>query len=209
MPYHTSYLKYAISDWHQLPNARSNTDPTLKIRVTDFVNSDILQGTRIQVTHPQYGVLLSFMVNLSGRIVSSISDIEITTDIILAALSEFGFDVQFNNSPKLNEATQVFLQGALNSGYTHIRWAIKKHLPIPSGQSSKGNCTHDPCTGRKERIVICFNESKRPDFLKQYIEPIENFGGDVMEVSPDRNPRLDFSWLDFPMHIKSVLTDNL
>ena len=74
MPYHIQPLHYAIDDWHQLPNATSNTDPNLKIQVSDFINSDIFQGVRIQVMHPQYGVLFSCITQVSGRLVSWDSD---------------------------------------------------------------------------------------------------------------------------------------
>lgn len=207
MPYHIQPLKYAIDNWHQLPNAVSNTDPTLRIRVSDFINSDIFQGVRIQVTHPQYGILFSCITNTSGRLVSWNPESGLTTSQILSALRQLGFDVIFKQNPQINSATREFLEGALASGYTHIRWAIKKRDSNRRTEAVGSN--YHWCLGHRERVVVCFNENKRPGFLKQYIEPIENFGGDIMEVSPNKNPKLDFSWLDIPVHIDSVLTDNL
>lgn len=209
MPYHVGKpLLYAIDDWHQLPNAKSNTDPTLKIKVTDFVNSDVFQGVRVQVIHPQYGVLLSFMSNATGRLVSYDKNAFLTTNQILLALKQFGFDIRFKENVAVNPATFQFLQGAKEAGYTHVRWAIKYHT-INQPKTMTGNCLALECARKHQRIVICFNENRRPELLNQYIPPIKEFGGDIMEVSPDRNRNLDFSWLDVPMHIDSVLTDNM
>lgn len=198
---------YAIDDWHQLLNARSNSDPTLRIKITDFFNSDILEGVRISVHHPQYGILFATVQLSAGRLVNYDLSSRLTPEQVLTALKQFGFDIRFNSNPRLNKETIAFLTGAKAAGYTHVRWAIKKH----SGNkySTVGNCVYTGCVQNHQRVVLCFNENKRPEFLSQYIKPIKNFGGDVMVVSPNNNPNLDFSWLTFPMYIDSVLTDNL
>lgn len=208
MPYHIYPLRYAIDDWHQLPNAKSNTDPTLKIRITDFVNSDVLQCIRIQVVHPQFGILFACMVNPSGRVIDPEGQ-GLSTKQILSALKELGFDVRFKSNIKLNDATRKFLEGVSAAGYTHIRWALKKKIARPSNRLLIGADVENILPQKKERIVICFNENQRPSLLSSELPIFETFGGDVMEVSPNKSPNLDFSWLDVPMHIDSVLTDNL
>jgi hypothetical protein len=184
---------YAIDNWHQLPNARSNADPNLRIVVTDFVNSDVIQGVRIQVRHPVYGVLFAAVVGTSGRLVSYSPESEMSTSSILAAIKHFGFDVSFKTNVALNIATREFLQGALAVGYTHVRRGTQVY-------TESGHFYSRP-------TVFCFNESVRPDYVNQVIEPLLKFH-DVMLVPNDGKGAdftLDFSWLDFPMHIRSVL----
>jgi hypothetical protein len=194
MPQEVNNRYYAIDDYHQLANARSNSDPTLRIVVTDFVNSDILEGVRIQVVHPQYAVLFACLANATGRLTSYSPQSCLEPDEILRALKQLGFDVRFNTTVALNEATAAFLAGAQATGYTHVRRAS-----VIVSETARGKTTRP--------IIICFNEDKRPDYLNQYIPPMKLIGGDVMRVSPDSNNQLDFSWLDFPMHIGSVLSD--
>lgn len=208
MPYHIYPLRYAIDDWHQAANAKSNLDPTLKIKITDFSASDILAGIRLQVWHPQYGILFSCLPVVYGRLITEDDNAGLTTNQILAALRQLGFDIQFKEARTVNLATLSYLQSAMKSGYTHVRWAIKKHVPMTYRAVIAGNCDQPRCAGRSERIVICFNENKRPELLKQVIPPIVNFGGDIMQVSPDKNPNLDFSWLDVPVQIQSVLDNH-
>ena len=57
---------YAIDNWRQATNCVSNVDKSLKIRYTQFVNSDLLEGARIQVVHPEYGVVFAPMTAASG-----------------------------------------------------------------------------------------------------------------------------------------------
>lgn len=209
MPGRIIPLQYAIDDWHQLPGARSNTDPTMRIKVTDFVHSDILEGLRIQVHHPQYGILFSCLVNTNGRLTSWDQAAFLTTPQILIALKQLGFVIFFKERPKLNLETRKFLESCLITGYTDIRWAIRgrsQHIAY----TSEGNDFKRIKPGIKERIIICFNEDKRPELLEQCIKPIKEFNGDVMQVSPNENKKLDFSWLSFdmPVHIKNILKES-
>lgn len=184
---------YAIDNFHQLTNARSNADPKLRIVVTDFVNSDVLQGVRVQVRHPVFGVLFAATVNSSGRLVSYSPESELSPAAVLTAIKHFGFDVTFKVNIALNTATKDFLQGALAVGYTHIRRGTQ--LLIESG------AVH------QRPIIFCFNEATRPEYVAQVIKPLKVFN-DVILVQGDGivpDPTLDFSWLDFPMHIRSVL----
>lgn len=184
---------YAIDNWHQLPNARSNADPNLRIVVTDFVNSDVIQGVRIQVRHPVYGVLFAATVNSSGRLVSYSPESELSPAAVLTAIKHFGFDVTFKVNIALNTATKDFLQGALAVGYTHVRRGTQ--LLTESGMI------------QQRPIIFCFNEATRPEYTQQVIKPLHVFN-DVMLVQGEGigpESTLDFSWLDFPMHIRSVL----
>lgn len=198
---------YAIDNWRQATNAVSNIDPTLKIRYTQFVNSHILEGGRLQVTHPEYGILFACLVSVSGSLVDYDSNAFLDTESILLALRQLGFDIQFKTQPRVNQTTREFLQSAQQLGYTSIRWALKKHKVQTNSKIYTGNCIHKGCAERTTRVVICFDSNKRPEFLNQYIAPIKNFGGDILEVDFVKNVGLDFSWLIFPMDIESILRE--
>lgn len=192
MPYHIQHLHYAIDDWHQLVNAKSNTDPTLKVYVSDFVDSMILQGIRISVKHPQYGVLFSALANANGRLVDSAETGLSNTDI-LQALRQLGFDVDFKLRPQVNSPTRVFLTAAYTAGYTHIRRILWRKSATVS-----------------RPIIVCFNEVTHPGLLNQNLRAIPIVDGNIMKVSPNSDPSLDFSWLfDVPLHIESILTNNI
>lgn len=196
MPYHVKPLRYAIDDWHQLPQARSNLDPSLRVRVSDFVQSEILQGTRVEVVHPQYGILFAGLSNANGRLVDA--DFQLATEDILTALRQLGFDVFFKTNIKVEPDTLAFLESCKTAGYTHIR-----RVPF---------CKYSPAISKviTKHIIICFNENTHPELVEQYIKPLVRLDGDIMRVSPNNNPNLDFSWLsDMPMHIESIITDNI
>lgn len=210
MPGRIVPLQYAIDNWHQLPGARSNTDPTMRIKVTDFVHSDILEGLRIQVHHPQYGILFSCLVNTSGRLTSWDQSAFLTTPQILIALRQLGFIISFKERPILNSETRRFLESCLITGYTHIRWAVCEKRSQQVAYTSEGNDFRRINSKIKERVIVCFNEDKRPELLEQCIKPIKEFKGDVMRISPNENKRLDFSWLsmDIPVHIEDILKES-
>lgn len=198
---------YAIDNWQQITNATSNIDPTLKVKYTQFLNSSILEGGRIQVVHPEYGILFSCLTNASGFLVDYDPNAFLDTQSILLALRQLGFDIRFKTNPSINSATREYLQSALDMGYDSIRWCIKKHKVQTDSMVWNGNCLKKGCAERNTRIIICFDSNKRPEFLNQYIKPIQNFGGDVLEVDTTKNPKLDFSWLILPMNIQSILNE--
>lgn len=203
MPYHIQPFRYAIDNWRQAVNARSNNDPTLRIKVTDFVSSMILQGLRIQVVHPQYGIVFACLTEANGRLVNSTDSVGLTTTQIIAALTQLGFDITFKETIQVEGPTREFLVAARDAGYTHVRYApvrVRSLAPTTRNQL----VTVDR--------VVCFNENKNPELLKQYIKPIvptQNLKMAIMIVSPNNNPNLNFNWLTMPMEIQSVLTDNL
>ena len=196
---------YAIDNWQQATNCISNTDSSLKIRYTQFVNSHILEGGRIQVVHPEFGVVFAAFTEASGTFVDYDSDAFLSTPEILKGLRQLGFDIRFKTNPKLNSATLTYLQSAVNLGYTTVRWCIKKHKVQSNSTVLTGNCRVKGCMERHTHVVVLFDENKTPELLRQYPPPIKNFGGDIMVVDIAKNPALDFSWLILPMNIQSIL----
>ena len=196
---------YAIDNWQQATNCISNTDSSLKIRYTQFVNSHILEGGRIQVVHPEFGVVFAAFTEATGTFVDYDSDAFLSTTEILKGLRQLGFDIKFKTNPKLNNSTLEYLKSAVNLGYTTVRWCIKKHKVQSNSTVLTGNCRVKGCMERHTHVVVLFDENKTPELLRQYPPPIKNFGGDIMVVDIAKNPALDFSWLILPMNIQSIL----
>ena len=198
---------YAIDNWRQACNATSNTDPTLKIKYTQFVNNACLEGGRLQVVHPEFGVVFSCFTQASGTMVDYDPNAFLDTPSILLALRQLGFDIKFKINPVINSATRQYLQSAWNMGYTSIRWAVKQYPRKTDAAVYGDKYIHKEIIEAHTRVVICFDENKRPDYMNQFIQPIKNFSGDVMVVDLAKDPSLDFSWLCVPMNIQSILTE--
>lgn len=196
---------YAIDNWRQATNCVSNVDKSLKIRYTQFVNSHILEGGRIQVVHPEFGVVFAAFTSASGTLVDYDADAFLNTREILKALRQLGFDIRFKDNPVVNPETLQYLKSALTLGYTTVRWCIKKHKVQSNSKVLTGNCRVRGCMERHTHVIVLFDENKTPELLRQYPPPIKNFGGDIMIVDIAENPKLDFSWLIVPMNIQSIL----
>lgn len=207
MPMDIEPKYYAIDNWRQACNATSNTDPTLKIKYTQFVNNACLEGGRIQVVHPEFGVVFSCFTQASGTLVDYDPNAFLDTPSILLALRQLGFDIKFKVNPVINSATRQYLQSAWNMGYTSIRWAIKQYPRKTDATVYGDKYIHKEIIEAHTRVVICFDENKRPDYMNQFIQPIKNFSGDVMVVDLAKDPSLDFSWLCLPMNIQSILQE--
>ena len=207
MPMDIEPKYYAIDNWRQACNATSNTDPTLKIKYTQFVNNACLEGGRIQVVHPEFGVVFSCFTQASGTMVDYDPNAFLDTPSILLALRQLGFDIKFKVNPVINSATRQYLQSAWNMGYTSIRWAVKQYPRKTDATVYGDKYIHKEIIEAHTRVVICFDENKRPDYMNQFIQPIKNFSGDVMVVDLAKDPSLDFSWLCVPMNIQSILTE--
>lgn len=207
MPMDIEPKYYAIDNWRQACNATSNTDPTLKIKYTQFVNNACLEGGRLQVVHPEFGVVFSCFTQASGTMVDYDPNAFLDTPSILLALRQLGFDIKFKVNPVINSATRQYLQSAWNMGYTSIRWAVKQYPRKTDATVYGDKYIHKEIIEAHTRVVICFDENKRPDYMNQFIQPIKNFSGDVMVVDLAKDPSLDFSWLCLPMNIQSVLQE--
>lgn len=196
---------YAIDNWQQATNCVSNVDKSLKIMYTQFVNSHVLEGGRIQVVHPAYGVVFAAFTEATGTIVDYDQNAFLDTPSILKALRQWGFDIRFKKNPIINDATRKYLQSAVDLGYTTVRWCIKKHKVQSNSTVLTGNCRVRGCMERHTHVIVLFDENRTPELLRQYPPPIKNFGGDIMIVDIAKNPALDFSWLIVPMNIQSIL----
>jgi hypothetical protein len=121
---HNPPLRYRISAWEQLNDCVSNLSRDLSIRVSKFVNNDILEGTRIAVLHTTYGVLFACMVNSSGSLIQPASNgqpHEFTPSDILSELYKYGFDVEYRPAKGLPGAQIAYLMTLKGLGYDKIR----------------------------------------------------------------------------------------
>lgn len=127
-----SILQYRISDWHQLKDCKSNTSPDLKISITDFINNDEIQGTRISINHPYYGSLFSMLVGdyCCGSLVSPIVDDDLyarnketigINQIILNELARYGFYVFYKEEEHLPLAQVEFLKAIKTFNFDKLK----------------------------------------------------------------------------------------
>ncbi len=117
-------LRYQISDWKQLCKCKSNNSSKLKINVTEFIQNSDVRGTRISVDHELLGTLFTYVVNLSGGIISPVSssiDSELSTNEILAQLAKFGFLVTFKEYAHLSGDQLQYLMTLQNLHFDKIR----------------------------------------------------------------------------------------
>ena len=116
--------RYKISNWHQLSKCKSNNSACLHITVSDFVNTDRLQGTRISVIDKQLGNLFTCLVGATGSVVRPADGsqrFELTTDQILFALNTFGFYIEYNPETSLSGDQLTYLMTLRNLHYDKLR----------------------------------------------------------------------------------------
>lgn len=117
-------LQYTISSWRQLPGCMSNNSQDLRIRVADMIHQRKLQGFRITVDHPDFGVLFACVINATGDFISdspSGDPIELDADTILAELYKFGFDITYEPAKAMSGDMIQYLMTIDGLGYDKIR----------------------------------------------------------------------------------------
>lgn len=98
-------LQYRISDWRQLKDCKSNNSRDLFITTTVFVNEERLNGLRIKVEHPEFGVLFSTIVNPKGTLTSKSEEdymFQMTPGQILEELRKWGFIIEYSPMEQLS-----------------------------------------------------------------------------------------------------------
>lgn len=200
-------LRYNISDWHQLPECKSNNSRELKLVVTDLIKNSVLEGVVIKVMHETFGVLFACTVGGSGNLLTTAkglaSPYELPTATILQSLEVFGFYITFNKRAALKGDQLKFLMTLDNLGYDKIRLL-------------RVNC-YEPKTGalNVETHIVAFMIDKCPNWLdntcyeeeKTFVSLLRRGGVfDVSSLSVAHN--YDWSWLDYVANIKDILSDN-
>ena len=198
-------LRYEISNWHQLPQAKSNNSDQLYISVGDIVQNDTLTGLRIQIMHRAFGTLFACVRNAAGSIISTIpgTDTENFDDAtILKELAKYGFLITYTYPQHLPAAQLEFLISLKALNFDKIRT-----LCVRSTKNSQEI--------RKNYIVL-FKSGAVPKWLhntyvpseSEYVEALKT--GDAFNVSA-ASPNIgvwDWSWLDFVANIDDIIAEN-
>lgn len=200
----TPPLRYRISDWHQLIDVVSNNSRDLFITVTDFVQDNRLNGTRICIEHKAYGTLFACIVNPHGSIISyseePYSGLEPTQ--ITSMLEMFGFLVNYVPTKSLPGDLISFLMTLKGLDFDKIR--VLSVWKVVNGVKAFND------------YVIAFNISNNPDWINngysaseaEFLKAIQE--GSAISVSALSSLKhWDWSWLNYVANIDDILDDNV
>lgn len=196
-------LRYVITDWHQLKNAKSNNSRALSIKVADLLQSDILTGLRIQVYHDDYGPLYAVVLNAQGSIVTEINNnmvIEPTTEYILSELHKWGFIIEFEQALYLPQGQLDFLAELKDLGYDKLRMLNVWHI-------ENGIKQFKP-------YIVVFNVTQNPTWLNNGYAAAESEllgalkNGSAVNISATSKANIwSWGWLTFVADIDDILNN--
>lgn len=204
-------LRYKISSWKQLPACKSNNDQGFRITVTEFVKNFNLQGTRISVTHPDFGVVFSEVLGAYGNYVTSLATsdnvsttaFELDTAHILQELRKYGFFIVYEQEEHLPEKMLEYLNTVRALGFDKLRVLNVWDRNTAGEQSFKW-------------YVVVFQSCRHSDWLnnnysaskKEYTSAL--LDGTAMNISEMNSAKgFNWSWLDFVANIDDVIKDNM
>lgn len=192
-------LRYKISDWTQLKDCKSNNSRKLHIRVSTFLKSSRLSGTRIVVEDDDFGVLFAYVISPDGTMVSpNFTGPNLSTKQLLLELEKFGFLVTYEPNKHLKGSQIQYLMTLQNLHFDKLRVVAV--------------CEPDGDIGIK---IVAFNVAKNPTWINNayspsYLEFIEalNNGSAVNLTEISDTQKYDWSWLDFVADIADILKEN-
>lgn len=197
-------LSYRITKWSQATQARSNNDPDLRIKYTDFINDDKLTGHRLSVVHPLYGTLFCCVLNAHGSMITDVSanvSYEPTTDQILQALEKYGFIIIYKQASELPTSQLEYLSVLNNLGFDKLR--------ILEVYTEKyGDREYKP-------YIVVFNITQNPEWLDikhtasypEFADALAN-GSAVNVSSASKKNDWSWGWLDFVANIEDIIEEN-
>jgi hypothetical protein len=100
----SNILQYQISDWTQLSKCQSNNSPDLKISVSKYMQNWDIEGTKIEVKHPTYGVLFAYTILPKGELITDITKEPLEVmhkQTLLNELRRYGFYVDYQEEAHL------------------------------------------------------------------------------------------------------------
>lgn len=100
----STILQYTISDWSQLSKCQSNNSPDLKISVSQYMQNWDIEGTKVEIKHPVYGILFAYTILPKGDLITDITsqDLEVMhKETLLNELRRYGFYVDYQEEEHL------------------------------------------------------------------------------------------------------------
>jgi len=193
----TAPRQYRINKWIQLNKIPSDNSSAVKIVVSEFTQSEILQGTNISIIDPKRGTVFAYTINAQGVLPNSECN-ELTVEQILEELRRWGFNVVYSPQFELSRAQSEFIRSLLTLGCSHIRPLDVK--------------------GIKKTFCVAFNVDK-PElavyrqklltnsylFERHEWEAIRTAGVILLEQQ-DNFRRFSWNWLDFVAEINDLVT---
>lgn len=197
-------LRYEITDWHQLPQCKSNTDKRLHLHVTDFIHTSDIVGTRISLEHEIYGVLFTYVVDANGCMIAPVCgvDLELSTETILIQLAKFGFLITYKPAEHLPGNQIQYLMTLHHLKFDKIRLLAVWDAP----------------RGVKEFIpyVVAFKVEQLPGWLQSSYSPSVsefnqaiNSGYAINITAISKDEHFSWDWLyNWVADINDILKEN-
>ena len=198
-------LRYKICRWPQAVKCLSNNSRKLRIHYSSFMDHELFKGSLIQVTHSDYGVMFTAVIDGEGEIVSKDDNRGLplpwmTTKEILTQLAKFGFDITYVEKLSLNKETLAYLMKLRNIGYDKI---TKLYIR----QQIDGKVMHRP-------YFLALQTEHNLDVLtygmmiteKKFNERLA--AGYMFNLANADDDRIDWDWIDALYNIDDVLADN-
>ena len=63
-------LRYQISSWDQITQCKSNNSKNLSLSLVKLIRSYKIEGTILQVNHPEFGTLFAAMIDGNGELIT-------------------------------------------------------------------------------------------------------------------------------------------
>lgn len=199
-------LRYKISSWRQLSKCKSNNDPDLRIRVTDFCNNMCLRGFRICLEHPKFGPLFACVLYARGAMITPSNTYtcsELSPDQILLELAKYGFLITYVPESNLGSEQLEYLMTVNDLGFDKLRLL----------------CTWSVVNGTKvfsDVKIVVFKVDPLGDWLNNAYMPSEDefqqamSDGVALNITGISNTKhFNWDWLkDVVCSIDDVIADN-
>jgi len=198
-------LRYNISNWRQLKDAKSNHSAKMSISVADFVQDKRLSGLRIQLNHSDFGVLFACIVEAQGDIVGEVIENmipELTPTQILVELQKFGFYITYNPEREIPIPQLQHLYSIKGLGFDKLRIL---HV-------------HSYSHGIKQIVwyIVAFNVKDNPQWINNWYSPSQeefmrslNDGSATNLSKVSNTQRYRWDWLvDYVADIDDILEAN-
>lgn len=187
-------IRYRINDWHKLKDCKSNNSRELEIKVTDFVNNDLLEGIRISILHPDFGTLFTTVIKPSGALVTSEEErvYEPSQELLLRELYKFGFFIEFGDRLKIPADLYAYILSLKGIGFDKLKMVTPR--------------------ATRRTYIIAFRSEKIPKWLLNTYQPnFEEYraklvSGECINLTDvSREKKFRWDWLDFVGGIDDIL----